>query len=420
MLETPAILPVTTESVWRSRNFRNVVAANTISALGSQVSFLALPLLAVARLGASPAQMGLLGAAGALPALLMGLGAGVIVDRRRRRPLMVAADLGRAVVLLSVPLAAVLDRLTLAQLYIVAFLSGALTILFAIADRSFLPRVLPREQLLAGNSALELGTSGAEVAGPALAGISVQLLTAAGAVALDALSYIGSAACLARVDVVEPPASGESATSIRHEALAGFRAVAAQPTLRALTLCTATLSLFNGAFDALFLLYLVRELLLDAGWIGLVFAIGSVGSVIGALLAGRVLAGHESVTPLVLGILLAALADGAALLIGGPLRVAVPALIAIQFAFGLGAMLFRVGAVSLRQLLTPDHLLGRVNATFEVIAWGVVPAGALFGGLAATAIGLRETLLIAAVGEALAAGWLIAWRNRPPATPDSH
>ena len=214
-------------SVWKQPDFRNLWAANTISMAGTAISYIAIALLAAERLGASPAEMGLLGAAGALPALLVGPVAGVVVDRRRRRPIMIAADLGRALLLLSIPLAALLDQLSMTQLYVVAFLSGALTIIFSIADRSILPTVLPREQLLDGNSALELGTSSMNVAGPAAAGGVISLLGAAGAVALDSLSYLISAVLLLRIRTPEPPPSVEEHPSVRREVVEGLRAVLA-------------------------------------------------------------------------------------------------------------------------------------------------------------------------------------------------
>jgi MFS family permease len=404
--------------VWHAAAFRNLFAAHTISTAGAQISLIAIPLIAADRLGAGPVEMGLLGAAGALPALLVGLGAGVIADRRRRKPLLIAADIGRALLLLTIPLVALFDALEMAQLYVVAFLSGALTIIFASADRSFLPSIVPREQLLDGNSALELGTSSMDVAGPAAAGGAMYLLGAAGAVAFDALSYVLSALFLTRIQVEESPVQ-ERHASIHREVAEGLRAVFNHPVLRAITLCTATLALFNGAFDALFLFLMVREFNLNAGWIGVVFAIGSLGFVVGALVAPRLVRRIGPVEALAIGVIAAGISDALVLLVDGPIRTVVPALIGVQFIFGLGAMVYRVGAVTLRQSLAPDHLLGRVNAAVEVVAWGVAPVGALLGGLCAAAFGLRETLLVAAIGEVLAALWLLGRHTPIETDPDA-
>jgi MFS family permease len=393
-------------TLWRHADFRRLWLGQTISAFGSQVTLLALPLTAATVLDAGPGQMGLLGAAGALPALTLGLLIGVWVDRRRRLPVLIGADLARAALLLTIPLAALFDVLSFALLLVVAMLVGGCTLVFDIAYRAYLPALVARERLVDGNSKLELSRSSAEVGGPALAGGLLQFMRAPLAVAFDAASFLGSALALWRIRSAEPlpaPTGG----SARREIGEGLRLVTAQPLLRAVMSATATVVFFSTALEAVFLLYLVRELDLPAGLLGLIFAGGSVGFVLGALLPERVGRRFGLGVSLLISLALMGLSDLTLPLLRGPHALVVPLLVGAQFVFGVGLTLYNVNQLSLRQRIVPDHLLGRVNATEQVLVRGLAPLGALLGGALGIAFGLRTTLVIAALGELLAVGWIV-------------
>jgi Na+/melibiose symporter-like transporter len=383
--------------------------AQTVSLLGSHVTMLALPLTAALALEATPAQMGLLGAAGTAPALLLGLLAGLWVDRRPRRPLMIAADLGRAALLLLIPAAALLGALRIELLYVVALLAGALTLLFEVAYRAFLPALLVRERLVDANGKLELSRSAAEIGGPGLAGGLIGVAGAPLEIAADALSFLGSALLLARLRAPEPAPAPREHRGLREEIGQGLRAVAGSQPLRALAGAAGVVALFSSLLEAVFVLYLTRELGLAPALVGLLFASGNVGFLAGALLGQRA-ARRIGVGPAIAGgLLLASLGDLLAPLAGGPPAIVILLLLAAQFLFGCGLTIYNINQVSLRQALTPDDLQGRVNATFSLLLWSGAPIGALIGGALGQAIGLRAALLLAAAGELAAALWL--WRS---------
>ena len=396
-------------SLWRDAGFRNLWGAQAVSLLGSQVTALALPLTAALALEATPAQMGLLGAAGAAPALLLGLFVGVWVDRRRRRPILIAADLGRAALLLLIPAAALLGALRIELLYGVALLSGALTLLFEVAYRAFVPALLARERLLDANGKLELSRSAAEIGGPGLAGGLIGLAGAPLAIAADALSFLVSGLLLARLRAPEPAPASRQHQSVRAEIGEGLRVVAGSPPLRVLAGCAGVAVLFSSLMEAVFVLYLTRQLGLAPGLVGLIFASGNLGFLAGALLGERA-ARRIGVGPAIAGgLLLTGLGDLLGPLAGGPPPAVVALLLAAQFLFGCGLTIFNINQVSLRQALTPDRLQGRVSATFSLVLWSGAPVGALVGGALGELIGLRGALLLAAAGEVGAALWL--WRS---------
>ena len=402
-------MPPTT-SLWRHPDFLKLWTASTVSLIGSQVTFLALPLTAILLLDATPAQMGVLTALGSVPALLAGLHAGALVDRRRRRPILISTDLGRAALLAIVPLAWAADRLSMGLLYAVALAIGLLALLFDVAYQAFLPAIVPRDRLVDGNGKLALSRTAAEVVGPGLAGWLVGALSAPVALALDALSYLGSALLIARIRAAEVlPPRPTAAPRIWREIAAGLRVVAADPRLRAVAGCRALLEFFNAMLEAVFVLFLARSLGLGPALIGAVFAVGSAGFLVGSLLPDRLARrlGFGRATTLAL-----LLVGGGDLLV--PLAAVYPAavvplLVAAQLLFGLGLTVFNVNQVSLRQAVVPPHLQGRATATLRVLAAGPIPLGALLGGLLGQTLGLRDTLLLAAAGELLAALWL--WRS---------
>jgi predicted MFS family arabinose efflux permease len=371
------------------------------------VTTLAFPLTAALTLDAGPGAMALLGAAGTLPTLLFGLFAGVWVDRLPRRPLLIGADLARAVLLGSIPVAALVGALRLPQLYVVAFLTGVCTLVFEVAYHAILPTLVPSEQLVEGNSKLALSRSAAEVAGPGLAGGLARVMTAPGAIALDAISFLVSAACLRhlRPSAALPPAQPVR-RQLRVELGDGLRVIRGEPVLRALVGGLALLQLANAALETVVLLYLARTLGLGAATLGVVFAAGNVGFLAGALLPARMAAWFGVGPSIALALALTASSDLLVPLATGPTVIVIALLLLALGGFGLGHTIFNVHQVSLRQQLTPAALLGRVNATVLVLTAGLAPLGALLGGALGATLGLRATLFIAGGGELLAALWL--------------
>ena len=383
-------------------------AGQTVSMFGSGITALALPLTAVGLLEATPAQMGLLTALGALPALALGLVAGARVDRRPRRPVLIAADLGRAALLALVPILAALERLRMAHLYVLALPLSTLELFFDVAYRAFLPTLVGREQLVEGNSKLQMSRSAAEIAAPGLAGGLVELITAPSAILLDALSFLVSGLFLGWIKGQEAaPRAAEQRESLGREIKEGLSLVVGNRTLRAIAGCEGTLSLFNSALETVFILYVTRGLGIEAGALGLIFSAGSVGFLVGALASGRASQRLGLGWAIIGGVLLAAVSDLLVPLAGGATIVVAVILIASQFCFGLGLTMYNIGQVSLRQAVTPDALQGRMNGTMYVIGMGSVPLGGLLGGALGEMIGLRGTLVVAAVGEIMAAAWLV-------------
>jgi MFS family permease len=391
-------------SLWRHGDFMKLWTAETISQLGSQVTLLALPLVAITVLDASAFQVGLLGTVEFAPFVLVGLPAGVWVDRLRRRPVLIAGDLGRAAALLSIPVAYQLDALTIGQLYAVGFVTGVLTVFFDVAYQSYLPALVEPDQLLEGNSKLEISRSGAQIAGPGLAGGLIDLVTAPVAVLADALSFALSAAFVGAIRRGEAapqraPAH-ERRGSMRREMAEGLRYVLGHRLLRPIAACTATANLFNAVVYAVVILYMVRQLGLRPAAIGLVFAAGNVGFLAGAIVSGRLAARTGIGRAIVVGEAVGAL--GALAIPLAPRQAAVPLLVAGMAVSTFGGTVYNVNQVSLRQAITPARLHGRMNATMRFMVWGTLPLGSLLGGALGTAIGLRPTLWVGAAGGLVA------------------
>jgi MFS family permease len=345
-----------------------------------------------------------------LPSLLIGLFVGVWVDHYRRRPILIVADLARAVLLGVIPAAAILGLLCIEHLYIVCFLMSALGLFFGVAHRSFLPSLVGREHLVEANSKLELGNSVAEIVGPGVAGGLVQAVTAPIAIAVDAISFLVSALLLGLIRVSEPlPRPAERQQHIGKEIGEGLGLVLRDRLLRPIAGCLSTLYLSSYVLEAVFILYVTQELGIGAGLLGLIFAGGSVGFLVGALLPQRVVRRFGWGPGIVAGLLLVGLSDLLIPLLHESVvaAVAVAVLMTAQFFFGLGLVIFNAGQVSLRQAMTPDELQGRMNATMSFLAGAVAPLGGLLGGALGETIGLRPTLLLAALGEILSVLWLL-------------
>jgi MFS family permease len=393
--------------LWRDREFMKYWAASAISDVGSQVTSLALPLIGALTLGATAWEMGVLTAAGTAPILVAGLFAGVLVDRLRRRPVLIASDLGRAALLLTIPLASVLGVLRIELLYVVAFLAGTLSLLFDVAHLAFLPSLVHRDHLVDGNTKLEVTAATAQVVGPGVGGALIGWMGAPFAVLIDALSFLVSGWLIKRTRAIEAdraPAGPRSGVwSEIHE---GLRTVFAQPILRALMWCSATLNLFGRMFLAVYILYLTRDLGLGPVGVGLVLATGGLGSLAGALVGGPATR-RFGFGPVLIG---SALAFGLSGLLV-PLavlfpRVAVVMVVASEFGQWMAILVYYVGAISVRQAMTPDRLMGRVNATIRFVAGGALPLGALLGGALGSVIGLPLTLVVAELGTLLGVVWL--------------
>jgi MFS family permease len=391
----------------RHRDFRLLWGGETISELGSQVSVLAIPLLAVRTLHATTFEVGLLAAAATAAFLIVGLPAGVWVDRIRRRWVMIAADLGRMLALGSIPVAYALGALTLAQLLVVTLVSGVLTVFFDVAYQSYLPSLVGWENLVEGNAKLTGTAEAAAVAGPSIAGGLVQAFGSSYAVAVDSVSFLLSGAAVAAIRQPEPkpvvPEGGHP--GLLHDIGEGLRFVFGNVLLRAIAATTATANFFSGVMTAVEIVFLVRAVHASPGVIGLLFSIGAVGGVLGAIFATPLARRIGGARATIVGIGVSA----GALLI--PLTMPGAGLLYFGFGYmlvGFGAVLYNVNQVSFRQRLCPDHLLGRMNATMRFIVWGVLPIGALLGGVLGSFIGLRPTLWIGAIGQAIAGVWLLA------------
>lgn len=346
--------------------------------------------------------MGILAAAGSLPFLLIGLFVGVWVDRVRKRPLMIASDLLRALCLVIVPIASVLDILTFEMLAIVAFIHGALTVVFNVADLSYLPSVVDRADLVDANGRTELSASVAQISGPALAGALVAILTAPFAVLIDSASFLFSALILRRIKHIEPEPKVEAHEPWRQQISSGFRIIKQSPVLRALIGTTGATAFFGEIFMAIYVFYLAESLDLGSFAIGVIFATGGIGALLGATLSGPLARRIGAGNTIIIGQLMFGVTG---LLV--PLAVlipnyAVPLIIASEFLQWGFLILRHVNAASMRQAFTPSHALGRVQSTALLATRGSQPIGALLGGLLATLIGAPLTLAFSEVGMLLA------------------
>lgn len=350
-------------------------------------------------LDASAAQMGLLSAAGTLPFLLIGLFVGVWVDRLRRRPLMIAADLLRGAVLTWVPLAWALDLLTIRQLYAVALLTGALTVIFDSAWQAFLPSVVSKRRLVDANSKLHVSASAAQVVGPGAAGLLVGLITAPLTILLDAISFFWSAAFLHRITPVERRhESTATGQTLRRDIQEGLGAVFGNVILRPLAISGATVTFFAGAFFAVYILFLSEDLGLGSTAVGIVLATGGVGSLVGAAIAAPIVRRiGEGPTVIVARFLFGLFGLSIPLAVLFP-SIALAMVIASETLCWMMVIIGIIAEISIRQTVTPDHLLGRMAATFQFLKHGVTPFGALMGGLIGEFLGLPATLVIASTG----------------------
>ena len=377
-----------------------------MSRLGSQVSNLALPLVAVLVLHASAFRVALLGTVELLPFLLFALPTGVWVDRMARRPVLIVADMLRAVALASIPIAAVAGALTIWQLYAVGFVVGTLTVFFDVAYQSYLPVLVGREHLVEGNAKLELSNSGAQVAGPGLAGVLIGAITAPYAIAVDAASFAVSALFVGSIRAREPVPERVEERNMVREIAEGLRYLLRDPLWRAFAAFVASSNFGASILYSIYIVFAVRRLHLSPGEIGLVFSLGNLGWLAGALIVRHVgIRFGAGPTMIACGFLIGA--PNFLVPLASP-SVAIPFLVTAQIVLALGGVVFNVTGISLVQRLTPDRILGRLNASRRWIVWGIQPLGALVGGVLATRFGLRAALFTGASIMTLAAVFLLA------------
>ena len=407
--------------LWRSPDFLKLWVGETISLLGSQTTMLALPLVAALTLNASPIQMGWLGTLQYIPWLLIGLFAGAWADRLRRRPIMIVADLGRAILLGFIPFAALGGFLRIEHLYVIGFLVGILNVFFEVAYAAFLPSLVSREQLVEGNSKLQTSASIAEIGGPGLAGWLIQVVSAPIAMIVDSLSFLVSAMFLSWIRTPEPnPGAFERRKPIFQEILDGLRIVLKHPILRAFALTSTFSNFFLDVHLALYILYVTRELGIEPVLLGAMYTIASVGGLIGSLLAERVVRWF-GIGRVLIGLQI--LVGISALIIplaGRQLLVVVPLIAFAQALWGMAAVIFVVNASSIRQAIVTKELQGRVMASMRFLTWGISPFGFLLGGTLGEHLGLQSTLIIAGLGMLSSFIWLffspLRSMREPPST----
>jgi MFS family permease len=392
--------------LWRHADFLKLWSAQTISVFGSQIGGFALPLVAIITLEATPFEVSALLVVEFAPFLLISLPAGVWVDRLPRRPILVLGDLGRFLALLTIPIAYWLDVLTIWQLFAVGFLVGVCTVFFDVAYQSYLPSLVERKQLVEGNSKLEVSRSAASLAGPAAAGVLVDLLRAPVAVLADALSFLASAVCLFAIRTKEQHVQSreqrrEAKSSMKTELREGLAWVFGNPYLRTVASSTATFNLFGSMMFAILTIYLVRGLGMSPLVIGIIFAIGQVGYFLGAVFANRI-SRRIGVGPAILAGAALGVANLLIPLAPQDAHQAIPFLVVATLAMSFGVVLYNVTQLSMRQAITPERLQGRMNSTIRFIVWGVMPLGQLVGGALATWFGLRTAIWVGAIGTSLA------------------
>ena len=393
-------MDVTERSLWRHGDFMKLWTGQTVSELGSVVTRTALPIAAVITLHASALQVGILVASASIAVLLIGLFAGALVDRSRRRPLMIAADAIRAVLLLSIPAAALSGTLRIEQLYVVAFLEAALGSVFDVAYRTYLPSLLPAHRLLEGNAKIGMTSAIAEIGGPGIAGALVQLITAPMAMLVDAVSYVCSAISILAIRTPERVVEHvEGPAGLRHRLAEGIAAVARHPLLRPMALTILVAAFFGNFFASLYTLYVLDELALSPLYLGIIISAGGIGSLAASLLVTPVTRRFGIGPTIVWTRVGAGLLSILVPLAGGPPLVAAAFLFVPQlFGDGLHTV-SQIDQLTLRQQVTPPRILGRVNGTIHVLVEGVGPVGAIAGALIAEAFGIRTALWVSVLGS---------------------
>lgn len=387
------------------RDFMRLWIGQTISKFGSQLG--ALSLLAILTLQATPRQMGLLATLQQLPVLLIGLFAGVWVDQRQRRPILIMTDLGRAMILGLAGWAALAGWLTMVHLYTVAFLVGGLSVFFNIAYQAYLPTLVPRVRLMEANSKLEASASVAEIAAPGLGGALVQLISAPGAVLIDAVSFLMSAWYVGRIEArEEKTAVPASPVTLRQSIRLGWQPLWHSPYLRPLVLSSATRNFFGGFFASLYSLFVLRELGLSPVTLGILVGGGGIGALVGALWLGRMTQRLHLGQTLMMALLMSAAFALLTPLATGSRWLTTSMLFLGQIMGDVALAVYFITELTVRQMLTEDQVMGRVHATFEFLAGSASMCGMFVGGVLGEMVGIRPSLFIAVLGFFTAALWL--------------
>ena len=385
--------------LWYHLDFRRLWIGETVSQFGTMISGLALPLVAILVVHASTFEIGLLTAFETAAFLVVGLPAGAWVDRMRFRAVLIVNDLIRAVALGSVPAAQWMGVLTIGQLYVVALLTGVSTVFFDVAYQSYLPQLVDRGLLVEGNSKLQASESVSQIAGPSVGGLLIQALTAPYAILVDALSFLWSASWVAAIKVRPPKPERKPDRHLKREIGEGVRFVLGNRLLRAIAMCTGSSNLFSAMGAAVFYLLLARELGLSAGWIGAIASTSAIGGLAGSLVARRFAARVGQGPSIWISILIISPSGFVAPFVHRDWTLGLLAL--AQIGMWMGVVIYNITQVSFRQGLCPPELLGRMNATMRFLVWGTLPLGGLIGGILGSIIGVRDTLLVVAIGSSL-------------------
>jgi MFS family permease len=397
-IEEPVLAP-RRGGLWHHLDFRRLWIGETVSQFGTMVSQLALPLVAILVVHASTFEVGLLTAFETVAFLLVGLPAGAWVDRMRFRTVLIVNDLIRAVALGSIPLAQAIGALTIGQLYVVALLTGVSTVFFDVAYQSYLPELVDRSALVDGNAKLQASESVSQIAGPSVGGLLIQAITAPYAVLVDAASFLWSAAWVSAIKARPAKPQRKPDRHLGREIKEGLSFVIGNPMLRAIAMCTGSSNLFNAVYFAVFYVLLARDLDVSPGLIGLIMSTSAIGGLVGSLLAARIAARLGQGPTIWISILVAAPTSFVAPFIHRDWTLLLLAV--AQILFWGTVVVYNITQVSFRQGLCPPELLGRMNATMRFLVWGTMPLGGLLGGVLGSTIGVRPTLLVAAIGSVL-------------------
>jgi MFS family permease len=393
--------------VFANPDFTRLWAGQTVSLIGTQVTQFTMPLVAVLTLNATVFEVGVLNSLRFVPVLLLSVFAGVWLDRRKRRPVLIVCALGNAVLIGLVPVAAATGQLSIGLLYAVNGLVGTLNMIFDVGALSYVPFLVERDRLSEANARLQVSSAVAGISGPGLAGLLVGLITAPVTLTVDAVSYLASAIGLISVTRREPdPEPVPPGFSVRRSIAEGFQTVFGSPLLRSLITQSTALNLFFGSFITIFVVYAVRTVHLSTLELGIVIGASAVGGLAGALLATRArkaLGYGKAMAVTTIGV------SAAPLLLLVPRHASVPTVIimvAAQLGYGSSISAFNVNAITLRQVVTPTRLLARMNATYRMLIWGAPPVGAVAGGLLGSAVGLRAAVVISLIAMTSPILWI--------------
>jgi MFS family permease len=392
-------------SLFRHFDFLKLWSAETFSVFGVQFSGLAIPWIAAKTLNADSFEMGVLGALSTVPFLIFGLFVGVWADRSRRKPIMIMSDLGRALSLVAIPLSALFGGQSMILLYVVSFSVGTLTVFDDVSSYAYLPSLVDQDKLVEANSRIEVSRASAQVAGPSVAGVLIEILSAPVTILGDVIGYFGSAGFLSWIRKRESPPKQRENTSVVKDVKDGLAVVFKNRYLWSIAGSTGTSNFFSSAGGALYILFVERELGLSSAELGLVFTLGSLGAIIGALLSNRIARRLGLGCTIVGSVFVAGLSSIAVYFANSSFGV--PLLILAAFLGSIGSVIYNVNQVSFRQAIVPLELQGRLNATMRFLVWGTIPLGALAGGVLGGFLGLRAGIGIAAAGGTLAFLWVL-------------